>query len=147
MSDVTESDDARMRRVLMASGISDHEGGGGDTYYRRPTWHMLDELADWANDLEQQHRERETQTLVEQLVSATLQPEVIVTRRDLLAAVLDRLDVLEAVADAAQAFSAHVEEHDLRFGAAIPPAADEPAAQRLSVDLATALRALTALDP
>ena len=44
------------------------------------------------------------QTLAEQLVSATLQPEVVVVRRDLLAAVLDRLDVLEAVADAAQAY-------------------------------------------
>ena len=65
MSDGTESDDARMRRVLKASGISDHEGGSGDTYYRRPTWHMLDELADWAADLEQREeseRERANRT-------------------------------------------------------------------------------------
>lgn len=32
------------RRLLAAAGISDHEGGGGDTYYDRPAVHMLEEL-------------------------------------------------------------------------------------------------------
>lgn len=32
------------RRMLSAAGISDHEGGGGDTYYDRPAAHMLEEL-------------------------------------------------------------------------------------------------------
>ena len=88
----------------------------------------------------------EPQTLAEQLVSTMLNPHAMLIRPDLLGHVIDRLDVLEAVAAAALAFSGHVKEHDLRFGAAIPPAAVGVKAQRLSVDLATALRALAALD-
>jgi hypothetical protein len=35
------------RRLLAAAGISDHEGGGGDTRYDRPAAHMLEELVAW----------------------------------------------------------------------------------------------------
>lgn len=40
-----EADLTRVGEVLDKAGISDHEGGGGDTYYERPAWHRVEELA------------------------------------------------------------------------------------------------------
>lgn len=45
----TERDELRaevekIREAIMETGISDHEGGFGDTYYARPASHMLEEL-------------------------------------------------------------------------------------------------------
>jgi hypothetical protein len=41
--------DEEIRAMIMETGISDHEGGFGDTYYARPAAHMLEELIYYHN--------------------------------------------------------------------------------------------------
>jgi hypothetical protein len=47
ITEAAKADDERVRSIVRDAGVSDHEGGGGDTYYERPTWHMAEELAAW----------------------------------------------------------------------------------------------------
>jgi hypothetical protein len=46
------ADAERVRLIIRDAGVSDHEGGNGDTYYERPTWHMAEELVALVSSLE-----------------------------------------------------------------------------------------------